>query len=384
MKEPVIPQDDKARVKTLQCLNILDTQREERFDRIARLAAQLFQCEFASISFIDEKRQWFKSLVNLSLEQTTRETAFCAHTINHASTFIVPDTHQSETFKGNPFVINAPHIRFYAGTPIVVNGHRIGALCVFDSKPRTFSPQEEGQLSDLCRLVESELNREELTWLTAQLSQKQTALEENQKLTRVRSVILEKVVNCESLPSVLKHIVESIEEEYLNQYCSVLLLEGNRLRMGAAPSLPAFYNDIIDGVEIGVGQGSCGTAAFTNARTVVEDINVHPYWTAWKACAQHANLGACWSEPIRGADGAVLGTFAIYHEHAATPSKDELVRIEEFAHLASIAIERERANQIIWRQANYDVLTNLPNRKSTNCSLLIVLKFCIVLCSMKF
>jgi len=363
LKEPVIPQDDKARVKTLQCLNILDTQHEERFDRIARLAAQLFQCEFASISFIDEKRQWFKSLVNLSLEQTTRETAFCAHTINHASTFIVPDTHQSETFKGNPFVINAPHIRFYAGTPIVVNGHRIGALCVFDSKPRTFSPQEEGQLSDLCRLVESELNREELTWLTAQLSQKQTALEENQKLTRVRSVILEKVVNCESLPSVLKHIVESIEEEYLNQYCSVLLLEGNRLRMGAAPSLPAFYNDIIDGVEIGVGQGSCGTAAFTNARTVVEDINVHPYWTAWKACAQQANLGACWSEPIRGADGAVLGTFAIYHEHAATPSKDELVRIEEFAHLASIAIERERANQIIWRQANYDVLTNLPNRK---------------------
>ena len=96
-----------------------------------------------------------------------------------------------------------------------------------------------------------------------------------------------------------------IEEENTEMRCSVLLLDdaGKRLLIGAAPSLPNFYNEAIDGVEIGDGVGSCGTAAFTNKRVIVEDIQNHPYWTTYKELADSAGLRACWSEPICSTQG---------------------------------------------------------------------------------
>lgn len=350
------------RLEALNRLSVLDTEREERFDRITRLTTQLLQCKFSTISLIDADRQWFKSTVNVDMEETPRDQAFCAHTIAESQYLVVSDTLKDKRFANNPFVTDEPKVRFYAGVNIMIEGLPVGTLCVFDSTPKTFNKDQLKQLADLGKIVETELQRENHQKLLKQVKQYQATAEESQKLARVRSTILEKIVTSKSLESVLAEIVAAIEKEYKGQMCSILLLEGNRLVMGAAPSLPDFYNDAIDGVEIGPGVGSCGNTAFTNALTVVEDIATHPYWSAWSELAKRANLGSCWSQPIRGADNTVLGTFAIYHCSSSKPSADALVLIEQFAHIASIAIERERANQLIWHQANFDVLTSLPNR----------------------
>ena len=357
-----LPPNEKDRISVLQKLNILDSEKEERFDRITRLAASICKCEFSTISFIDADRQWFKSDVNLGLNETPRSSSFCSHTILRNDIFIIPDTLNNEDFNNNPFVINAPFIRFYAGIKISIEGHHIGSLCVFDTKPGTLSDEQVRALKDLVTIVEDELNKDRA--LSTQLLglRLQKKLEETQKLARVRDVLLEKVVSSFSLQPVLEEIVTAVEQEYVGQYCSILLLDGTRLLLGAGPSLPQFYNEAIHGVEIGVGQGSCGTTAFTGKRTVVDNVSTHPYWTDWASIAEKAGLAACWSEPIKSADGKILGTFAIYHSTPTLPTAEELNRIEQFAHVASIAIERYHASELIWRQANLDELTMLPNR----------------------
>jgi diguanylate cyclase (GGDEF)-like protein len=362
LKVALLPSNEKERLSALYKLNILDTASEERFDRITRLAARMFACEFSTISLIDVDRQWFKSEENVGLCETPRSTSFCSHTILRNKVFVVNDTLKNEDFSDNPLVVNAPFVRFYAGIRISIGGHHIGALCVFDTKPHDFSDEQAQALQDLADIVVDELNKDEA--LSTQLIslKLQNKLEEADKLTRVRSVLLKKVVNSFSLQPVLNEIVTAIEQDYMGQYCSILLLDGNNLLFGAGPSLPDFYNEAIHGIKIGVGQGSCGTTAFTAKRTIVDDISTHPYWTNWAPIASRAGLAACWSEPIKSADGKVLGTFAIYHSNTAFPSVQEIERIEQFADIASIAIERYHASELIWRQANFDELTQLPNR----------------------
>jgi diguanylate cyclase (GGDEF)-like protein/PAS domain S-box-containing protein len=169
-----------------------------------------------------------------------------------------------------------------------------------------------------------------------------------------RSNVLEKITKGGPLPSILEEIVRGVEQENPAMLCSVLLLDesGKHLLSGTASSLPDFYNEAINGIEIGVGAGSCGTAAFSNERVIVDDIQTHPYWAAYKELAKKADLGACWSEPIRSTKGKVLGTFAIYHRNINTPADSDLCVIEQTASLASIAIERKQAETKLTRAAS--------------------------------
>jgi diguanylate cyclase (GGDEF)-like protein/PAS domain S-box-containing protein len=161
-----------------------------------------------------------------------------------------------------------------------------------------------------------------------------------------RTHVLGLLTSGDLLPVILEAIVFGVEQENPNMLCSILLLdeEGKHLTSGAAPSLPDFYSSAINGIEIGAEVGSCGTAAFTNKRVVVEDIQVHPYWSPYIELANKAGLRACWSEPIRSTKGKVLGTFAIYHHEVNRPTTDNIALIEQVASLASIAIEKIQAN----------------------------------------
>lgn len=175
-----------------------------------------------------------------------------------------------------------------------------------------------------------------------------------------RSRILELLAGGEALPSLLEALVRGVERLNPAMLCSILLLdnEARHLGKGIAPSLPDFYNAALDGAEIGLGVGSCGTAAFTGERVVVEDIATHPYWVAYKELAARAGLGACWSQPIKSSSGAVLGTFAIYHREQHIPADSDIVLIEQTAHLASIAIERGVAAQKLRdSEAHFRLLT---------------------------
>ncbi len=164
-----------------------------------------------------------------------------------------------------------------------------------------------------------------------------------------RSLVLEQLAKGRPLQAILDSIVAMVEQELPESRCSILLLDatGQRLLLGSAPQLPAFYNEAIHGLEIGPTIGSCGAAAYSGRRTIAEDIETHPFWVPYLEYARKAKLGSCWSEPIKSSTGQVLGTFAIYHAHPASPTPLDLDNIASAAHVASIAIERTRAEETL-------------------------------------
>ncbi len=164
-----------------------------------------------------------------------------------------------------------------------------------------------------------------------------------------RSRILEYIVEKTPLPAILDFIVSTVETEDPASICSIHVLdeEGKHLLHGAAPSLPDFYNQAMDGIEIGERVGSCGTAAYTKKRVIVSDIHTHPYWTRFRELAQQAGLKSCWSEPIISSDDKVLGTFAIYHREPKLPDQEDLNHLKNALDFAGLAIERGRTEEEI-------------------------------------
>ncbi len=159
--------------------------------------------------------------------------------------------------------------------------------------------------------------------------------------------VLELVAGDARLDEVLQALMQTTEAQWPAMLGSILLLDpdGQHLRHGAAPRLPDEYNRAIDGIAIGSDVGSCGTAAFLRERVVVTDVGVDPRWTRFRALALTHGLRACWSQPILGADGGVLGTLAMYYREPRGPTPEEIELVELTAHLAGIAIERGRARE---------------------------------------
>ena len=134
---PPRPVDENKRISSLNGLHILDTPAEERFDRITRIAARLFQLPISLISLVDVDRQWFKSCQGLSVLETPRDISFCGHAILNEDALVISDARLDQRFSDNPLVTGEPHIRFYAGHPLHgPDGSRIGTLCIIDRQPR--------------------------------------------------------------------------------------------------------------------------------------------------------------------------------------------------------------------------------------------------------
>lgn len=142
------------RLAALASYELLDTAAEEPFDALTRLAAQLCDAPTALISLVDERRQWFKSRAGLDVQETPRSQSFCAHAIASDSLMEVGDAREDPRFADNPLVVGPPCIRFYAGMPLVVKGgHRLGTLCVIDSRPRRLDAAQRRALEDLAQLA---------------------------------------------------------------------------------------------------------------------------------------------------------------------------------------------------------------------------------------
>ena len=158
MKKPEIPLDETQRLFALNSLKLLDTQPEERFDRITSLAQRLFGVEMSLLSLVDEDRQWFKSKVGLDAEETSREISFCGHVINQDNVMVVEDASVDVRFHDNPLVTEGPSIRFYAGCPVrAPAGEKLGTLCLIDSKPRELTIQDRDVLAELAGMIEDEM-----------------------------------------------------------------------------------------------------------------------------------------------------------------------------------------------------------------------------------
>lgn len=158
MQPPAIPANEIERLHVLHALAILDTQAEERFDRLTRIATRMFDVPIALVSLVDTNRQWFKSCMGLPVLETPRDISFCGHAILGNDTFVINDASKDPRFLDNPLVTAAPHIRFYAGRPIrTMRGFKIGTLCLIDTKPRAFDAEDLADLNDLAVMVENEL-----------------------------------------------------------------------------------------------------------------------------------------------------------------------------------------------------------------------------------
>ena len=159
MTESRIARNETQRLRALHAYKILDTLAEQAYDDLTCLAAQICDAPIALISLVDRDRQWFKSRVGLDAEETSRKVSFCAHAIHHPGELLeVEDALEDQRFAGNPLVTGDPHIRFYAGMPIVdAAGLALGTLCVIDRKPRVLKQAQRRALKALSRQVMAQI-----------------------------------------------------------------------------------------------------------------------------------------------------------------------------------------------------------------------------------
>lgn len=166
-----------ARLDALRRYNILDTAPEAQFEDLTSLVAHVCQVPIATLTLLDERRQWFKSKRGITIAETPRERSFCTHTIEHTNAFIIPDTLADPRFAHNLLVTDPPHVRFYVGVSLVTaDGHAIGTLCAIDRVPRVL---DEAQLDALHALARQAM---------ALIEQRRTMRELAEALERVRSL----------------------------------------------------------------------------------------------------------------------------------------------------------------------------------------------------
>jgi len=167
------------------------------------------------------------------------------------------------------------------------------------------------------------------------------------------------------LADVLSNLLLAVESQSTDMKASVLFLseDGQYMLHGAAPSLPTPYNEVVHGIAIGEGIGSCGTAAWRGTPVYVDDIATSPLWEGYSDLALSHGLRACWSMPIKAADGVVLGTFAVYYAEPRSPTPSDIEAISVLAQTAALAIERHRADQRL--RLSQDELRDLNSQLET-------------------
>ncbi|HKK16083.1 MAG TPA: PAS domain-containing protein, partial [Gammaproteobacteria bacterium] len=154
MKQPEIPVSENERLEALYRYNILDTPAEKYFDQLTELAAFVCNTPVATITFIDENREWYKSRIGISDSEASRDISFCAHTILNNDLFIIPDTYKDKIFADNPFVLQDPPLRFYAGAPLITtDGYALGTVCVIDHIPRELTSDQKNALKKIAKQI---------------------------------------------------------------------------------------------------------------------------------------------------------------------------------------------------------------------------------------
>ncbi|MDD1621010.1 MAG: EAL domain-containing protein [Methylococcaceae bacterium] len=254
--------------------------------------------------------------------------------------------------------VGAPENRFLEASRLAdVLGEDIAAACLKSDHDCLASSQASHQSHETLKFVDGkshilEISRAKLYGIAGEVTGiigiAMDITERKQAEVRERShhYVLDLLSKGAPLTEILEALVLGVEAQNPDLLCSISLVddEGKHLLLGAAPSLPEFYNTAINGSPIQYGAGCCGTSAFTGKRIVAADIANHPNWMPYKELAARAGLASCCSEPIRGSSGKILGTFAVYQHEAVYPIDSEIELVEQAASLAGIAIDRTRAN----------------------------------------
>jgi diguanylate cyclase (GGDEF)-like protein/PAS domain S-box-containing protein len=184
-----------ARLAALERYRVLDTDAEAGFDDLTRLAAHVCGTPIALVSLVDQHRQWFKSRLGLDVCSTDRDVAFCAHALTSPGLMVVPDALADPRFAANPLVLGAPHIRFYAGAPLVTpEGHILGTLCVLDTTARQLSVEQAALLIALASQVMVQLEHRRIAHaLASEVADHQLAREQLKRRKLFQDAVLETV-----------------------------------------------------------------------------------------------------------------------------------------------------------------------------------------------
>jgi PAS domain S-box-containing protein len=174
-----------------------------------------------------------------------------------------------------------------------------------------------------------------------------------ESLLAVERRILEMVAKGDSLAEILDTLCRFVEGQGAGVLASISLLDGDRLRHGAAPSLPKAYTDAINGAVIGPSAGSCGTAAYRAEPVIVEDIATDPLWAEYRDLALPHSLRACWSTPVFSSQGKVIATFAMYYREPRRPTQRDQEILDQITHLAGVAIQHKLAQEKLQRSEAY-------------------------------
>lgn len=181
-----LPENEPQRIKALRSYSVLDTPAEEAFDDFTHLISQWMDVPIALISLVDENRQWFKSKVGLTVSETPRDWALCSHAIMSPELMIIEDATKDPRFAGNPLVIGEPHLRFYAGCPLITpEGFALGTICVIDREPRQISLAEQDVLRRLARQLVNLLELKRTT-----IEQRETERKLRQKKLELKRLAL--------------------------------------------------------------------------------------------------------------------------------------------------------------------------------------------------
>ena len=315
MKIAPLPENEQERLLELRKYDILDTESDVVFDNMVQLASYICKTPIAAISLVDENRQWFKAIFGLNAKETSRDVAFCAHTILEEDSLIIENALNDERFFDNPLVTGDPSIRFYAGVPLVTQrGMHLGTLCVIDTEFRQITPEQLSAIKTLAHSVmahlELRLSHKKIRKYVDQLQLSATIFE-----TATENIVVTDANNCFITvnPAFTKTTGYTLEE--------VIGKTPKMLKSGK--QTPEFYSKM------------------------------------WKKL----NKDGQWMGEVynRRKNGEVyiewLSIKVIYNE-------DETVKM--YVATFSDITEKKQADEIIWKQANYDLLTNLPNRHFFN------------------
>ncbi len=215
MRAP-FPPDEVDRLEALRQYEVLDTGPEQEFDDLTHLAAQICGTPISAITLVDQERQWFKSRVGLTLAETPRDVSFCAHAILGNELLLVSDTSADERFADNPFVTLEPHIRFYAGVPLITpEGQAVGTLCVIDTVPRQLDQSQQDALRRLARQAVALLEARPET-VTGKGQSRQARLRaERQRLTRAAEAARQDAENLKASEERYRRLFEAAQDGVL-------------------------------------------------------------------------------------------------------------------------------------------------------------------------
>ena len=211
---PAKPPNEDARVRALRKLGILDTAPEAAYDDIVTLAAHICGTPVSMVSLVDADRQWFKSKVGTTDSETPRDISFCGHGILETDLMVVADAHYDERFFDSPLVTGPPHVRFYAGAPLItLDGLALGMLCVIDHEPRNLEPWQVESLRVLARQVMAQI---ELRQQNRGLGEAIIQLETTQAALKKANARLEELATFDGLTGLKNHRVfqESLKLEF--------------------------------------------------------------------------------------------------------------------------------------------------------------------------